>query len=268
MNPSLSIAALSIVAAVVYLAAAWRQLLRLDQQSRAGAGIAWLGMIAVIAHLMVAVISVSTGQLNLGFYRIASLIFLVMGIISLLILLRRPLHTVTIIVFPLAALAVMVSTFAPATGRPLSGLEVGLLWHVSSSLAAFALLSLGALQGLWVLAQARLLRQHQTRGVIRWLPPLELSERMFFELLAAGQILLTLAIVAGALFIDNLFAQHLVHKTVLTALGWLIYAVLLAVHWYRGWRMATAVKLGLLAYVLILLGFFGSKLVLELLLSN
>jgi ABC-type uncharacterized transport system permease subunit len=269
MTPDLSIAALSIAAALVYLAAAWRQLMRLEQNpSRFNSGIAWLGLIAVLGHMAVAVLSARAGELNLGFYRIASLIFLAMGIVSLLLLIRRPLHTLTIIVFPLAALSVLISTFAPATGRPLSGLEVGLLWHVSASLTAFAVLALATLQGFSVLAQAKLLRAHQTRGIIRWLPPLDLTEQMFFELVGAGFTLLTLAIVAGAVFIDNLFAQHLVHKTVLTGIGWVIYGVLLVGHWRSGWRMATAVKLAVTAFVIVTLGFFGSKLMLELVLDT
>ena len=83
MSPDLSIAALSIAAALVYLAAAWRQLMRLEQSpSRSHAGIAWLGLIAVLGHVAVAVLSAREGELNLGFYRIASLIFLAMGIVS------------------------------------------------------------------------------------------------------------------------------------------------------------------------------------------
>ncbi len=261
--------ALAVLAALLYLAAAWRQLLHLERhQNTLQTATAGVGVVAVLAHLVVAVLSGFAGELNLGFYRVASLIGLAMSSIAVIMLIRRPLHTLTIVVFPLSAMAVLISTFAPATGRPLSGLSEGLLWHVSASLTAFAVLSLSMVQGAMALFQSRLLRQHKTRGMVRWLPALDLSESMFYELLHAGFALLTLAMVAGGLFVDNMFSQQIAHKTVLTALSWLVYAVIVVVHWRSGWRMARAVNTAALGYGLLFLGFFGSKLVLELLLGQ
>lgn len=93
-------------------------------------------------------------------------------------------------------------------------------------------------------------------------------ERMLFELLWMGLALLTIAIVSGAVFVDNLFAQHLVHKTVLTIAAWLLFATLLWGHYRLGWRSKTAVRLTLAGFALLMLAFFGSKLVLELILHR
>ena len=68
------------------------------------------------------------------------------------------------------------------------------------------------------------------------------------------------------IFIDDLFSQHLVHKTVLTMLAWCLYAVLLVQYFRKGWRVQSAITLNLIAFGLVVLGFFGSKLVLELVL--
>ena len=59
------------------------------------------------------------------------------------------------------------------------------------------------------------------------LPPLQLMETMLFELLWVGVILLTIAIGSGCVFIDDIFAQHLVHKTVLTIFAWALFSLLL-----------------------------------------
>ena len=67
-------------------------------------------------------------------------------------------------------------------------------------------------------------------------------------------------------FVDDLFGQHLVHKSVLTILAWCLYAILLAQYFRRGWRVQSAITVNLIAFGLLVLGFFGSKLVLELLL--
>ena len=140
------------------------------------------------------------------------------------------------------------------------------LSHVSASIISFAVLALAVLQGLLVTVQSRQLRQHRNRGVIRKLPPLEAASALFFELTGAGFLILTVAIGSGIIFIDDLFSQHLVHKTVLTMLAWCLYAVLLVQYFRKGWRVQSAITLNLIAFGLVVLGFFGSKLVLELVL--
>ena len=63
-------------------------------------------------------------------------------------------------------------------------------------------------------------------------------------------------------------AQHLAHKTVLSALAWLIFGVLLFGRLRFGWRGRRAVRLVLSGIVLLVLAYFGSKFVLELVLSR
>ena len=80
--------------------------------------------------------------------------------------------------------------------------------------------------------------------------------------------LLTIAIVSGVIFIDDIFAQSLVHKTVLTIVAWLLFSGLLWGHYQLGWRSRTAVRLTLAGFLVLMLAFFGSKLVLELILQR
>ena len=74
---------------------------------------------------------------------------------------------------------------------------------------------------------------------------------------------LSLSIVSGWLFVDDIFAQHLVHKTVLSIVGWIILGVLLFGRLRFGWRGKTAIRWTLSAFAFLMLAFFGSKLVLE-----
>jgi ABC-type uncharacterized transport system permease subunit len=260
-------AGLAIVTAALYLYAGARQLLTLDaRQTGASQRVLWIASFAVSCHLLLSAMDWVQGNLDLGFYKISSLIFLLMGSVSLISMLLRPLHMLIIATFPLSALAVLVNHFAPATGQPMAGLPDGLLVHVSTSLLAFGVLTLGTFQGILVSIQTQRLRSHKTRGIIRMLPPLDTMEQMFYELLFAGTALLTVAILTGGIFIDDLLGQKLVHKTVLTSLGWALMSTTLFVHWRRGWRIGTALTLVFVGYALLALGFFGSKLVVELLL--
>jgi ABC-type uncharacterized transport system permease subunit len=63
-------------------------------------------------------------------------------------------------------------------------------------------------------------------------------------------------------------AQHLVHKTVLTIIAWVVYGVLVYGRWRFGWRGRTAVRWTLTGMGVLLLAFFGSKFVLEILLGR
>ena len=265
-SPDLLQAALAIATALIYVGAAARQLLTLDgRRHRASRDVILLSVMAVSCHLAAVLLDFSNGAIDLGFYRISSLIFLIMGIISVLSLLVRPLQMVIIATFPFSALAVLVSAFAPPTGQPMEGLDSGLLAHIISSLLAFGVLTLASLQGALLYVQTSRLRSHNTRGIVRLLPALDTMEQMFFELLAAGTLWLTVAVVSGGLFVDDLLGQKLVHKTVLTTLSWALLTLTLIVHWRRGLRITSALSLVFTGYGLMAIGFFGSKLVVELL---
>jgi ABC-type uncharacterized transport system permease subunit len=101
-----------------------------------------------------------------------------------------------------------------------------------------------------------------------WWPPLSRLERQLFQLIGVGFLLLSAALVTGALFISDWFAQHLVHKTTLTIAAWLVFGALLLGHWRLGWRGKQAAYACLSGMTLLALAFFGSKFVLELLLKR
>jgi ABC-type uncharacterized transport system permease subunit len=112
------------------------------------------------------------------------------------------------------------------------------------------------------------LRHRQFGPWLRALPPLTLTETLLFQLIGAGFSLLTLTLITGALFVDNLFGQHLVHKTVLSIIAWLVFGALLYGRWRHGWRGRRAVNLTLSGMALLVLAFFGTKAVLELILHR
>src|SRR3546814_15417354 len=68
-----------------------------------------------------------------------------------------------------------------------------------------------------------------------------------FRTISVGFALLTLTLITGAVFVENLFAQHLVHKTVLSILSWALFGTLLLGRHRRGWRGRRAVHFTLRA---------------------
>ena len=126
---------------------------------------------------------------------------------------------------------------------------------------------MAAVQSILVSLQDKRLRAHRPGGLLRALPSLKLMEQVLLQLLIASFLLLSLALITGFIFLDDLFAQRLVHKTALSILALLLLAILLIGHFRLGWRGQKAAKMTLGAYIALLLGYFGSKFVKELLLS-
>jgi ABC-type uncharacterized transport system permease subunit len=93
--------------------------------------------------------------------------------------------------------------------------------------------------------------------------PLETTERLLFGITAAGFSVLLLAVFSGFAFVDNLFAQHLVHKTSLSLLALILFGVLIAGRQFAGWRGRRAIYLYLWGFGILLLAYFGTRFVLE-----
>ncbi len=64
-----------------------------------------------------------------------------------------------------------------------------------------------------------------------------------------------------------MFGQRLVHKTILSCLAWTVFAVLLFGRWQFGWRGRKAVHWTLGGFAILVLAYFGTKVVIEVLLS-
>ncbi len=267
---SMSATLLAPVCALLYFAATGTQLLQAgSQQARMSRSTGLLALLALAVHaIIVWQTAFQEDGIHFGFFKISALIFLVVNIACITSLLRRPLQNLLTALFPLSALAVLVATFAPETATGVSHLSGGMLLHVSSSILAYAVLTLAAVQSGILALQDHQLKNHHRHGLLQILPPLQLMERMLFELLWIGLALLTIAILSGFVFVEDLFAQSLVHKTVLTLLAWLLFATLLWGRYHLGWRGTTAVRFTLGGFALLMLAFFGSKLVLELVLQR
>lgn len=208
--------------------------------------------------------------LDFGLFNALSLIGALAAILLLLITLVRPVDNLGIGLFPLVAAIVLMSD-AWSTHRLLSShpeVPIPIQVHVLISILAYSLLTLAAFQAVLVAVEDHFLRNRRPVGFIRALPPLATMESIMFGLLGTGFGLLTLALASGFFFLDDIFAQHLVHKTVLSLLAWLVFAVLLIGRLRFGWRGQKAIRWTLGGFLSLLLAYVGSKLVLEVILGG
>lgn len=225
------------------------------------------GAVAIHAAFLYPTIHTSIG-LNLGFFHAASLIALTTALLLLLAAIFQPVENLGIAVFPLAAGTIGLLLLYPRQHIITDPSSWQLDLHIVTSLLAYSILGLAVLQAALLAVQDHHLRNRQPGGFIRALPPLTVMESLLFQMIATGFVLLSLALVTGMLFLEDIFAQHLVHKTVLSIIAWLVFGILL---WGRarfGWRGRTALKWTTGGFIFLMLAYFGSKFVLELILAR
>jgi ABC-type uncharacterized transport system permease subunit len=222
------------------------------------------------AALHLATIAISTiehqGLSSSLFDALSITAFIVMSM-GLIAQTRYMLRAMLIPAFIIAIIClVLASSYSHHT--PILATSSGMLTHILSSIIAYSLLSIATLLALTLQLMERGLKDHREVSWLRQLPPLQTMENLLFQLITIGWLILTTAIISGGIFIDDLFAQHLAHKTLFTSISWLLYGLLLIGRRNYGWRGTTAFKLAIAAFIALLLAYFGSKFVLEILLSS
>ncbi|TZF88753.1 cytochrome C assembly family protein [Cognatilysobacter lacus] len=203
---------------------------------------------------------------DLHFFAALSLVSLGMAAMTTAVARRERVAALAVLALPLAA-AMLAAFRAYGHAAPMA-LDWQQQLHAALALLAYATLAVAALVAVTLWAQERALRRREFHGWLRALPPLVQLEALLFRTIAVGFGLLTATLLTGVLFVENLFAQHLVHKTVLGILSWLAFGALLFGRRRYGWRGSTAVRWTLSAMALLVLAYFGSKAVLELILHR
>lgn len=227
------------------------------------------GFIALVLHLTTLYQGmISPLGVNLGFYNALSLVGAFITLFTLASVLRHPVEIMGIIVMPIAAFVISLDSINSSIHWIAPGSSYELIFHVLSSLVAYSLLALAALHAIVLSIQNRFLHDHQPGGIIKLLPPLKTMESLLFDTIVIGFICLSFSLATGLLFLENMFAQHLAHKTILSITAWFVFATLLTGRWLFGWRGRTAIRWTLSGFVSLMLAYFGSKFVLEVLLTE
>lgn len=228
-----------------------------------------LALLAALGHAMTLWLQV-VGPLgyDVNFLNSLSLASLLIVLVLLLSSLRVRNLEAGIIAFPGAALCVWLNWLVDPAPMVLTQMSPMLEVHVFSSLLAYSLLSIAAINAVFLAIQDHLLRHPRPLRQLELLPPLSTLEIMMFRLILGGWLVLSLSLLTGLMFVDDLMAQHLAHKTVLSLMSWLLFGLLLGGRWWFGWRGRRAVNWTLAAMLTLALAYFGSKLVLEVILDR
>lgn len=237
---------------------------RVDSPQPGTTAILTLAAVSLALHSVVLAHSIFTSDgLNLSFFHAGSLVTGSMALLLLCAALISPVENLGIIVFPIAALGLILDLIFPAHHIVIEKHTLGLNLHIIFSILAYSILALAATQAVFLAIQEYHLRHKRPGGFIRLFPPLETMESLLFHMLGLGLFLLTLALIKGFIFLEDIFTPNLIQKTILSIAAWIIFAILLWGRYQFGWRGRVAIHGTIIGFVALLFAYFGSKFIWE-----
>ncbi len=168
----------------------------------------------------------------------------------------------------LGAAAVLMAVLYPGSALHVSA-SPWLPLHLALGIASYGLFGAAVVHA-WLMTRAekQIRAAHDPQGGV----PLLTLERLTFRFVTAGFVLLSATLLAGLLFGETLYGSGRPvkwdHKTVLSVLAWIAFAVLLVGRARFGWRGRTAKRVLYAGAAMLLLAYAGSRFVLEVVLGR
>lgn len=225
--------------------------------------------IALLLHAYLLLPAIITDHgLSFGLWNTLGLISIFLLLYFIAFNLRHSILSLGLLAIPTALFGLGLTYVGRFEKVPTIWADFGLSVHIFLSLAAYCMLFMAAIQALIVRLQIRELK-HQThqRFWVDKLPPLQSMDGLLFEMILLGFALLSAALVFGAMATFDILGQHIAHKTFFSVLSWLIFGVLVIGHYRYNWHGKKMASLTLLGFVLLAIGFIGSKFVFEMILN-
>jgi ABC-type uncharacterized transport system permease subunit len=180
------------------------------------------------------------------------------------------------LIMPCAFGAALLPVLFPGALMPLHGQSSAFGWHVAVAVLAYSTLTIAAFHAVLMALQETRLHAGSVAPRTKWLggtldqlPALLTMERLLFRLIGIGFVLLSLTVLSGVVFSEQLFgrAMRWDHKNIFALLSWVLFASLLAGRRWRGWRGKTALRFTLAGFATLALAYVGSRFVLEVVLQ-
>lgn len=205
--------------------------------------------------------------IELGLINVLSLFGFVLAACGTFITLFRDIQSLMAPAYPAACIGLLVNLMTHDRVSPHLNMSPGLAAHILLSIIAYSVIALALSQAALLSIQNYQLKHRHIHDILHLLPPLQTMEDTLFDLITIGLVLLSVAIGTGLFFVDDFFAQHLAHKTAFALAAWLVLGMLLVGRLLWGWRGMVAVKWTLSGFLLLTVAYFGSKVVLEVILG-
>ena len=180
-----------------------------------------------------------------------------------------PLKGLQLLLYPFAAAAMLGAALWPQPAGAHALGHAPFVLHIVVSLLSYGLFGIAALLAWLMLMLDRELHHHRF-SLVSFLPPLLSLEKLMFQSMLWGFVLLSVSAASGTLFAEWVFGKpaEWSHKSVFGLIAWLIYAVILWLHHAHRWRGRRAAWWCIIGFASLMLAYIGSKFVLQIVLQR
>lgn len=257
------VASISIVAYLSALLCILPTLAKLDTNQKPNTKLVLgLGMLAVALHFvsLYGLLFVGSGQ-NFTVVNVGSLISVMISLLATLALSRwKTVWFPLSIIYANGIVSVALSSFVEGSFIKQLAENRGFLFHLGIAIISYALFFIALLyacQLKWL--DYKLKSKKLSFSPV--LPPLMTVERHFFNLTLVAQLLLTVTLISGMIYLHDFFAPEHIHKAVFSFMAWMVYCVLLLGQWKLRWRGNRVLVYSISGMMLLTFAYFGSRMV-------
>ena len=182
--------------------------------------------------------------------------------------------TITLVfVLPLSAVSMLLPLLLPGSPLEPETASGPFRLHLLLAILAYSVMTMALIQGLLLMAVHKRVRSKdfisqdgaKHVNILDNMPSMMEMEKILFRLIWVGFIVLTAAILFGAVYSQELFGQafRFDHKTVTTCMAWFIFGILLLGHHLRGWRGKFAALWTVIGFCVLMVSYIGVRFVME-----
>ena len=188
--------------------------------------------------------------------------FLIVNYLFFAFMFSKPIKHLGLVLLPLTLITIPFSMLYHDNGN-IGQINNDLKIHVIVSIASYGFLGLAAIQAILLRYQENKLKRVQSSPFLTILPPIEKMEKVMFELIVFGFILLTLSLISGAPFVIMGEYIGLTEKILFSVIAWVTYSYLIFSRFSKGYRGKKATNLTLSGMAFLFISYLGTKLFFE-----
>lgn len=229
--------------------------------------VAAFAAIAVICHagaLSQATFTIE-GQ-NFSLTNVISMVNWIIAFSFTILMFRLKVIVVVPVVYIGAILSVALLWLVPPEYITHFEVNPAILIHVVLSLIAYSTLMIAALYAIQLYIIQNQLKSKKLI-ISPTMPPLMTVEKQLYLLVLVGFTLLSLSLVTGFIFLEDMFAEGKGHKAILSIVAWFCYIIMLTQQYLIGCKVRSAIAYTLSGASLLTLAYFGARIVKELILT-
>ncbi|MEC7833011.1 MAG: cytochrome c biogenesis protein CcsA [Pseudomonadota bacterium] len=200
---------------------------------------------------------------GLNFNTSLSLTLLTINALFFIFMFRKPIYHLGLILFPITVFIILITIFYKTDDMPAEFTNSSLQIHILSSFISYGFLGLAGLEAVLLSQQEKKLRDVKDSTLAISFPPIEVMEKVMFDLIVIGFALLTISILSGAPFILNEATNLQIQKIFFSLIAWITFGYLLFRRYSSGLRGVKAANLTLSGIIFLFIAYLGTKLFFE-----